>query len=411
MRLGIGIGVCNVRAAGGEAAFTPASLFASGEDGVWFEPSPTTAFASPTDLTPCAVGDTCGFLLDKSKGAEYSGGGFIGTGSELVSNGTFDVDISGWSSARGASLSLVANKLQVTGTDTSFPYAYTQITTEVGKTYIVKVDCTFVSGSDGGVSVDKSDAEPTNTNVVSTGQHNASDIPDLVFTATSTTTYIRLVTNNTTDVNDWDNISVKELPGNHATQGTLASRPILRQTGGGLYYLEFDGTDDAMETAAIDFSASDKMSIFAGVTKNGDSVSMIAELSGNYSSVPNTGSFFLLAENLYGSPARGDATPSASFRANTAIFSGVDTAVITALHDISGDSSLIRRNGVASSPATGDKGAGNFGNYPIYTGSRGGTGLFFNGDLYSMIVRGATTSGDDLTGAESYVADKTGVTL
>lgn len=39
--------------------------------------------------------------------------------------------------------------------------------------------------------------------------------------------------------------------GNHATQATAAARPILRQTAGGLYYLERDGVDDHLTIPAI----------------------------------------------------------------------------------------------------------------------------------------------------------------
>jgi hypothetical protein len=38
--------------------------------------------------------------------------------------------------------------------------------------------------------------------------------------------------------------------GHHATQATSDSRPILRQSGG-VYYLEFDGVDDSLETASF----------------------------------------------------------------------------------------------------------------------------------------------------------------
>lgn len=43
-----------------------------------------------------------------------------------------------------------------------------------------------------------------------------------------------------------------DLSGNarHAVAGSDAARPILRQDGGGRYYLEFDGTDDYMDLAA-----------------------------------------------------------------------------------------------------------------------------------------------------------------
>lgn len=43
-------------------------------------------------------------------------------------------------------------------------------------------------------------------------------------------------------------INDKSGNGNHATQGTAGSRPILRQAGA-LFYLEFDGVDDFLDTA------------------------------------------------------------------------------------------------------------------------------------------------------------------
>lgn len=52
---------------------------------------------------------------------------------------------------------------------------------------------------------------------------------------------------------------------NHAYQTVSASRPILqRNATTGAYYLEFDGTDDFLQTANIDFTATNKVSLFAG---------------------------------------------------------------------------------------------------------------------------------------------------
>lgn len=39
--------------------------------------------------------------------------------------------------------------------------------------------------------------------------------------------------------------------GNHATQATASARPVLRQTVGGKYYLEFDGVDDGLDVALV----------------------------------------------------------------------------------------------------------------------------------------------------------------
>ena len=70
--------------------FSPASLFASGEQGAWYDPSDlTTMFQDRAGTTPVtADGQTVGLILDKSKG--------LVLGPELVTNGTFDTNIDNW---------------------------------------------------------------------------------------------------------------------------------------------------------------------------------------------------------------------------------------------------------------------------------------------------------------------------
>jgi hypothetical protein len=81
---------------------------------------------------------------------------------------------------------------------------------------------------------------------------------------------------------------------------------------------------------------------------------------------------------------------------------------LTATHDIIGDLSTIRHNGVAGTNATADKGTGNFLAYPLYIGARA-TGIApFNGQLYSLITRfGANLDANTITQTETYVAGKT----
>jgi hypothetical protein len=50
----------------GGAAFSPASLFASGEEGAWFEPSPTTCFTDTARTTPASVGQAVAGMTDLS---------------------------------------------------------------------------------------------------------------------------------------------------------------------------------------------------------------------------------------------------------------------------------------------------------------------------------------------------------
>jgi len=202
---------------------------------------------------------------------------------------------------------------------------------------------------------------------------------------------------------------------NHATQANFSSRPVLRVTTGGLYYLELDGVDDSLVTSTITPGA-DKAQIFAGLFKSSDATASIAlELSANVSG--NAGSFYLTAPEStsirYSSAGRGNVGLTIAIVATiTASGAAPDTAVITATHDIAGDLSTIRRNGVGGNDATGDKGSGNFGNYPLYIGARAGSSIRFNGRIYSLITRfGPSLDLSTIQSAEGYVAGKTGVTL
>jgi hypothetical protein len=124
---------------------------------------------------------------------------------------------------------------------------------------------------------------------------------------------------------------------------------------------------------------------------------MIAELSG--STVDNEDSFHLLVNESdsihYATYSRGDAVVNADQRAD--IFDGqsLEKVLLSAYHSIADSLSQIRRNGSAASNASGNKGAGNFGVYPLYVGMRAGTSLPFNGNLYRL-----TIVGDELDASE-----------
>jgi hypothetical protein len=181
-------------------------------------------------------------------------------------------------------------------------------------------------------------------------------------------------------------------------------------------YLQFDGFDDSLYTAAnLDLSGTDKVSVFAGVTKLSDAApGIVAELSATPAS--NAGTFTLTAPESttirYASFARGSAAIAPALRANiTGTGTAPDQAVITATNDIAGDLSTISRNRVAGTGATADKGTGNFGSYVFYVGRRNNASLPFNGHLNALIVRGSLTDPTTLALAEQWVAAKTGVPL
>jgi hypothetical protein len=185
----------------------------------------------------------------------------------------------------------------------------------------------------------------------------------------------------------------------------------LKQDAGGRYYLKFDGVDDFLVTGSINFTATDKMTVWAGVTKLSDAAtSIVAELSVN--SGGNSGTFALFAPSSagvaeYKARVRGtiDSFPSAVGAP------APDTSIVTFSGDIAGDSAVFRRNGTTTQTFSTDLGTGTFGNYPLYVGRRGGASLFFSGNLYGLVIRGAASTAAQIAATERYMANKTGVTL
>ena len=179
-----------------------------------------------------------------------------------------------------------------------------------------------------------------------------------------------------------------------------------------LSYLAFDGVDDSLVTPTIT-PGIDKVQTFAGVRKLSDAAAgMLIELSANTGA--NNGSFYLSApENntasaRYGFLGRGSQIPANGQRSLVDTGAAPDQAVLTGQGDISADNNLIRRNGVAFPAGTLDQGTGNFGNYPMYIGRRGGTTVPFNGNIFSLIVRfGANLTADQITSTETWVNGKT----
>jgi hypothetical protein len=181
-----------------------------------------------------------------------------------------------------------------------------------------------------------------------------------------------------------------------------------------VHYLFFDGAD-SMATPTITPGV-DKAQVFAGVRKLSDAAyGIIAETSTTFST--NAGSLGLYVGGpsavgtAYSSMSRGSqAADIGQYATINAV--APDTAVLAATHDIAGDLSTIRRNAVAGTPATGDKGTGNFLAYPLYIGARAGTSLFFSGHLYSLIARfGPNLDTGQISSTETWVAGRTGIVI
>jgi hypothetical protein len=207
---------------------------------------------------------------------------------------------------------------------------------------------------------------------------------------------------NTADVLVW---GAQFIPGSSAGTYQRIAAATDYATAGFLPYLDLI-TDDSFATNSIDFTTTDEMSVCAGMTKSAEVFGILAELSNNIS---NNGSFSLYedAATVLSFASRGT-TSQFAFASG---YPAPTTAVMTGISNISGDQTTLRVNAVQVANNTGDLGTGNFGNYPLYIGRRGGTTNPFNGRIYSLLVVGKTLSASELAATESYVATKTGVTL
>lgn len=190
-------------------------------------------------------------------------------------------------------------------------------------------------------------------------------------------------------------------------------------TAGFQSYWKLDGFDDGWATATTDFTGTDKVTVWAGVTKLSDSATGgIVELSATATSGANLGSWGAFsarpgADANYGFAACGSTVTG--YKATT--FTSPNSAVLSCGFDIAGaalaDEIAPRVNGVIPTLASTDgaaAGTGNFGSYPLYVGRRGGTTSPLNGRIYGLIVRGAASSASQIAAAERYIARRMGIT-
>jgi hypothetical protein len=463
-----GVGRLGLVAAAVRQLFDPGSLFATGAQGVWYDPSDfSTLFQDVAGTTPVtAVEQPVGLMLDKSKGLVlgpelYSGGDITGL---PIGGATFNNYPLGITALAGKTYRFSIN---VSG------YAGTGTYSIAGTIGVVWVNATFTKSGNGVWS----------------------------FIATAlTNTDIALFTRSTNTAN-FSNISVRELPGNHATQSTLTSRPILRArynlllatetlatqsvttaatsqrlrfTGAGsitlsgtatgtytagthtvtttagtltltvsgvvtqadlraandalgmpdyqrvntatdydtvgfLPYLACDGIDDSMATANIDFTGTDAVTFCAGLRKLSDAESSLLEFSTG-SAFSTDGSFAVYPRAPSGGAgvltfrSRGTQTSDS----NTSPLTTPSSTIASGQARISTDLNRFRINASGDVVSTGDQGTGNYGNYPLFLFRRGGTSFPFNGRFKGLVIIGTLLPEGQLQQLERWMNRKTG---
>jgi hypothetical protein len=194
-----------------------------------------------------------------------------------------------------------------------------------------------------------------------------------------------------------------------------------------LDYLSFDGSDDQLLTGDIDFSSVTEMSAFAAATKLTDVRAAISHYSNNASSadirLEHSSTLFGGDDGSYKAFLRrtsGVDLPDFSAFVTPTDYTGVQTNVLamTADRSTSGNSAVTFRinsnvpaSNVTNATGVNSSNPAHFDTGKISIGSLVNGNHPLDGNLYGLIVRGATSTTDEITSTEAYLAAKSGVTL
>jgi hypothetical protein len=356
-------------------AFSPLSLFASGEQGVWYDPSDfSTLFQDSAGTTPVtAVEQPVGKILDKS-----------GRGNHATQATSASRPILARHPASGKRNLLLASDTMATQSYTTAAVAYTLSFTGTGT---VDLSGAYVGSLAGTGASNRVSLTFTST------------AASLTLTVTGSVTFAQLELGSTAT----------------AYQKTTTIYDTTEAGVADLHYLAFDGVDDALVTAAIDFTATNKVTLQTGANFTGSAVSrMLVEFSGNgYSTVGgySFGQGLLAANSALGVLANTGSGVSAATALQTIPYKVVATASYDSSPVGVANELALRLNGAVEAYTTylgTDFGTGNFGNHQLYIGARAAAAFFFIGNFYSLIIRGAASSASQIASAESYVNSKTG---
>ena len=198
---------------------------------------------------------------------------------------------------------------------------------------------------------------------------------------------------------------------NHANQAG-SNKPTYEETAGLGRVAFAKASNHCLFTNAIDLTGTDEISIFALVSKSaGVGTSIIAELSTDYNS--KAGSFYLVTDDggsrRWASASRGTATAVQGQIAFSTV-ADPDIALLSITHDISGNLSTMRRNGVAETSGTADKGTGNFRNDALYLGLRGNASTPFDGYLHGFILVDRVATPTEIADCETWMRSRYGFT-
>lgn len=195
------------------------------------------------------------------------------------------------------------------------------------------------------------------------------------------------------------------IPGNHRFSES-AARPTLELSSSGKPCLKYNGVGQYMQTNPFAWG-SDEVCVIMGVrTLTTDGVQMFVELSTNSNHNPGAFDIFLwLSRSFFADSVYYGGRIS---RVNSFPYVAPYTGVITSIMKISSDTNKMIVNGTQEGSSLEDQGAGNYGTYDLYFGSRAGTLYFLNGYEFSSCGFNKIPTDAQFAVLNRYINNKTG---
>ena len=203
--------------------FTVPQIFAGGVTGAFYLPDPQDVFIDHVASASSTYGGSVGLLYDEKNGTPI-------LGPELVTNGTFDSNINGWSAVSQGIISWDNGQLRAT-TLVNDPAggAFQQIELVAGQLYQLSVTVSYIQDANTsfrfGFGANAGDTTTGQVVGSSVGTYTSRFIaggPGLFFC------YFTLSNNLTAERSSLiDNISVRPILGNHASQSSASLRPLF----------------------------------------------------------------------------------------------------------------------------------------------------------------------------------------
>ena len=451
--------LAGIRSPFGNERFSPYALFSRSEQGAWYDPSDfSTMFQDSAGTTPVtAAGDPVGRILDKSPNGNHASQATTSsrpilarqplTGvRNLLLNTGFDGAISGTPGTAPTSWGYFAqntptvtfsadeeyaggNKVRIE-TDATERLQFAQtVSVQANTTYILSsiIDITspatpnaiwmYVNWSAvpaGATVTYQLDGAPiAGSSGVPAGRHTIASILTVGATAGTASARFGVAVQAAGVVYDVIFRQPQVEIGSARTAYQLAASAYDVTEAGvqTIWALDFDGADDSLATASVNFSGTDQISTWAGVEKTIDqTVSFICELSTSSSTLNGT---FGLRSAISASPTNG--TYNYNSRGSVLVIASAgqnypagNADVLSTMFEISPAYIRPRVDGVQLLETTTSQGTGNYGNYPLYIGSRAGLSLFYSGRLFSLIIRGTQSTPAQIRQTETWINARTG---